>query len=303
MATPIEVINSNKSLSQELTIGERVSAFVELTKPRITFMVVLSALAGFFMASQGAVNWLTFLHLALGVSMLTSGTSTLNQYWERDSDKLMRRTMRRPLPAGKMSPNIALLFGTVMAALGEVYLVLMVNPLTAVIGFMALSSYVLLYTPLKQKTVWCTFLGAFPGALPPLLGWAGASNEIALGGIVMFAILFLWQFPHFHAIAMMYTEDYARAGIKMLPVVEPDCKSTARQIIGYTLVLFPVSLLPYFLGMSGMIYLVAATILGIGFLYSSIHTARTKEKTDARKLLKASVMYLPLLYLLMAVSS
>lgn len=303
MATPAEVISTNKSLSQELTIGGRVSAYVELTKPRITFMVVLSSLAGFFMASKGNVDWVKFLHLALGVSMLTSGTSTLNQYWERDSDKLMRRTMRRPLPSGKMSPLAALLFGTVMAAIGEVYLVLMVNPLTAVIGFMALASYVLLYTPLKQKTVWCTFLGAFPGALPPLLGWAGASDEIALGGIIMFAILFLWQFPHFHAIAMMYTEDYARAGIKMLPVVEPDCKSTARQIIAYAAVLFPVSLLPYFMGMSGLIYLVSAAILGAEFLYISINTARTKTKIDARKLLKASVMYLPLLYLLMTVNS
>jgi heme o synthase len=249
------------------------------------------------------VNWVQFLHFALGVSLLTSGTSTLNQYLERDSDKLMRRTMRRPLPTGKLSSISALLFGTLLAAVGEVYLVVMVNPLTAVLGFAALASYVLLYTPLKPITSWCTFIGAFPGALPPLLGWTAASNEISLGGVIVFAILFLWQFPHFHAIAMLYADDYARAGIKMLPVVEPDGKSTARQIIAYAAVLLPVSLLPYFFHLSGLVYLIAAFLLGTAFLYVSIRTAQTKTKADAKKLLKTSVLYLPLLYILMVLNS
>ncbi|HEX4946182.1 MAG TPA: protoheme IX farnesyltransferase, partial [Blastocatellia bacterium] len=188
MATPANAI----AVNQTLTISEKVNAYLELTKPRITFMVVLSALAGFCMASQSGVQWLQFLHFAVGVSLLTSGTSTLNQFLERESDKLMRRTMRRPLPAGKLSATASLLFGLATATLGEAYLALVVNPLTAWLGLAALVSYVLLYTPLKQRTTLCTAIGAFPGALPPLLGWAAASNDLALGGAVMFGILFLW---------------------------------------------------------------------------------------------------------------
>jgi protoheme IX farnesyltransferase len=211
--------------------------------------------------------------------------------------------MHRPLPAGKLSATSALMFGLFAALLGEAYLALMVNSLTAWLGLAALVSYVLMYTPLKQRTTLCTAIGAFPGALPPLLGWAAASNELSLGGAVMFGILFLWQFPHFHAIAMMYADDYARANIKMLPVVEPDLKSTSLQIIGYAALLMPVSLLPFFLGLSGWVYLLAALLLGIWFLYTSINTACTKTKTDARTLLKTSVMYLPLLYIVMVLNS
>lgn len=299
MATPANAI----AVNQPLTISEKVNAYLELTKPRITFMVVLSALAGFCMASKSGINWIQFLHFALGVSLLSSGTSTLNQFLERESDKLMRRTMRRPLPAGKLSATAALMFGLLTALLGEAYLALVVNPLTAWLGLAALVSYVLMYTPLKQRTTLCTAIGAFPGALPPLLGWAAASNELALGGGVMFAILFLWQFPHFHAIAMMYADDYARANIKMLPVVEPDLKSTAMQIIGYAALLMPISLLPFFLGMTGWVYLFAAILLGTWFLYVSINTAYSKTKTDARTLLKTSVIYLPILYIVMVLNS
>ncbi|MBL8204795.1 MAG: protoheme IX farnesyltransferase [Blastocatellia bacterium] len=299
MATPANII----AVNQPLTMSEKIGAYVELTKPRITFMVVLSALAGFCLASKQGINWLQFLHFAVGVSLLTSGTSTLNQFIERESDKLMRRTMRRPLPAGRLSPIAALMFGLTTAVLGEAYLALVVNPLTAWLGVAALVSYVLMYTPLKQRTTLCTAIGAFPGALPPLLGWAAASNELAIGGCVMFAILFLWQFPHFHAIAMMYAEDYARADIKMLPVVEPDLKSTSLQIVGYAALLLPVSFLPFFLGMSGWVYLFAAILLGIGFLYASINCAETKTKKDARILLKTSVIYLPLLYIVMVLNS
>ncbi len=299
MATPANVI----AVNPPLTISEKVGAYLELTKPRITFMVVLSALAGFCMASKGSINWIQFLHFALGVSLLSSGTSTLNQFIERESDKLMRRTMSRPLPAGKLSATAALMFGLLTALLGEAYLALVVNPLTAWLGLAALVSYVLMYTPLKQRTTLCTAIGAFPGALPPLLGWAAASNELALGGAIMFAILFLWQFPHFHAIAMMYAEDYARANIKMLPVVEPDLKSTSLQIVGYAALLMPISFLPFFLGMSGWVYLIAAILLGTWFLYISINTAYTKTKVDARTLLKTSVIYLPILYIVMVLNS
>jgi heme o synthase len=298
MAVPAEAIIKNPTHS----ISEKMSSLVELTKPRITFMVVLSALAAYCMASKNGINWIGFLHFTLGVSLLSGGTSTLNQYIERESDKLMRRTAKRPLPAGKLSANTSLIFGILIAFLGEMYLALVVNPLTAWLGLAALVSYVLVYTPLKQRSTLCTAIGAFPGALPPLLGWAAASNEIALGGCVMFAILFLWQFPHFHAIAIMYAEDYARAGIKMLPVVEPDLRSTSLQIVGYAAVLMPVSLVPFFMGMSGFIYLFTAILLGTAFLYMSINAAYTKTKIDARKLLKASVIYLPILYIVMVLN-
>lgn len=286
-----------------ITLATRMAAMLELTKPRITFMVVLSALAGFCMATSGSVDWIRFLNFAIGISLLTSGCSALNQFIERDSDKLMRRTMRRPLPSAKLTPATALLCGVLTAVAGEAYLAFMVNGLTAVLGFCALASYVFLYTPLKQKTTICTFIGAFPGALPPLLGWAAASGQIGWGGIAMFAILFLWQFPHFHAISMMYAEDYGRAGIKMLPVVEPDCKSTARQIVFYAAALLPVSVLPYVLGMSGVVYLIAAILLGAGYLAMSIRTARTRTRLDARRLLKTSVIYLPLIYILMVLTA
>jgi protoheme IX farnesyltransferase len=215
----------------------------------------------------------------------------------------MKRTESRPLPSGKLSPRLALLFGIAVSVLAEVYLVWFVNPLTAVWGFIALTSYLFLYTPLKTRTSWCTFIGAFPGALPPLLGWTAARNEVGIEALVLFGIMFLWQFPHFNAIAMMYREEYARAGIRMLPVVEADGKSTARQIFGYALVLLPVSLLPTLLKFSGWIYLAGAVLLGSAFLYVSIMTAQKMTREQSKLLLKASVLYLPLLLGLMVLDS
>ncbi|MEP7338843.1 MAG: heme o synthase, partial [Acidobacteriota bacterium] len=196
-----------------LTAGEKLAAYYDLTKPRITFLVVLSALAGFALGSPSPINWLLFLHTTLGIALLSSGISTLNQYLERDLDALMERTRIRPLPTGKLSPRGALAFGFAISLLAEIYLAWMVNPLTAAWGFVALASYLFLYTPLKTRTHWCTFIGAIPGALPPLLGWAAARNQVGIEAWVLFGILFFWQFPHFHAIATMYREDYGRAGI------------------------------------------------------------------------------------------
>ncbi|HWQ31290.1 MAG TPA: heme o synthase [Blastocatellia bacterium] len=283
-------------------VRERLAAYVELTKPRVTFLVVLSALAGYCMGSVGSFDYLGFLHLAIGISLLSGGIATLNQYLERESDGLMKRTRRRPLPTGKLSAGSALWFGSALSVLATVYLALMVNPLTAVWGGAAFASYLFLYTPLKQRTTLCTFIGAFPGALPPLLGWTAARNEMGVEAFVLFAILFLWQFPHFHAIATMYREDYAQAGIKMLPVVDREYKATAREIVIYAAVLLPVSLLPTLLGMSGKIYLVAAVILGLMYLRAGITAARAKTIIEARRLLKTSVLYLPLLYLMMVLN-
>ena len=285
-----------------LSFRERVSAYVELTKPRITFLIVLTSAAGFALASQGRIDYVGMLSALLGIGLLSSGIATLNQYAERDLDGLMRRTATRPLPAGKLAPWEALAFGAGVTIAAETYLLVFVNPLTALLGLTVIAGYVFAYTPLKTRTSLSTMVGAFPGAVPPLIGWAAARGSISIEGWVLFAILFLWQFPHFLAIAWMYREDYNRAGILMLPVVEPDGRVTAQQIVVYTLMLLPVSLLPTVLGMSGRIYLVGAAILGLLFLYSSLRAAFSMSRQHARRLLLASVLYLPLLFILMVLN-
>ena len=285
-----------------LSARDRVAAYAELTKPRITFLIVLTSAAGFALASPGAVNYSALLSAMFGIALLSSGIATLNQYIERDLDSLMRRTADRPLPSGKLHPNEALIFGWTLTVVAEVYLALMVNPLSALLGLTVIAGYLFAYTPLKTRTTLSTMVGAFPGAVPPLIGWAAARSEIGLEAWVLFAILFLWQFPHFLAIAWMYREDYGRAGILMLPVVEPEGRVTAQQIVVYTVLLLPVSLLPAVLGTSGKIYLVGAIVLGLLFLYSSVRAAMSKSRQEAKRLLLASVIYLPLLFILMVVN-
>jgi protoheme IX farnesyltransferase len=278
------------------TVRARAGAYVELTKPRITFLIVLTSAAGFVLGSRGGVNYLQLAHTLIGIGLLSSGIATLNQFIERDLDGLMRRTAERPLPSGRLLPFEALCFGVGLTALAEVYLAFLVNPLTALLGLTVIAGYLFVYTPLKTRTTLSTALGAFPGAMPPLMGWAAARGELDVSAWVLFAILFLWQFPHFLAIAWMYREDYGRAGICMLPVVEPDGRVTGQQIIAYSLMLVPVSLLPTALGISGKIYLVAAAVLSLLFLASSIRAALSKSNQHARQLLLASVLYLPLLF-------
>jgi heme o synthase len=296
-----------ESPPRALGFNKRLAAYFELTKPRITSLVVLSALAGFALGSPSSIDWAALLHTALGVALLSAGVNALNQYWERDLDALMRRTKLRPLPAGKLPPRGALAFGVAVSLIAEAYLAWFLNPLTAFWGLAALASYLFLYTPLKTRTHWCTFIGAFPGALPPLLGWAAARNEVGVEAATLFGIMFLWQFPHFHAIATMCREDYARAGIRMLPVIEPDGKRTARQIVGYTIALIPVSLLPAFLHISGLhfsgwIYLAGAVVLGGWFLHAGVAAAKESTSEQSRRLLKVSVIYLPLLLILMVLN-
>ena len=291
------------SVGDRLTLRERVAAYAELTKPRITFLIVLTAAAGFALATRGSVDYLRMFSAMIGIALLSSGIATLNQYIERDLDALMRRTADRPLPSGKLLPWEALVFGVGLTVLAEVYLAVLVNPLTALLGLTVIAGYLFAYTPLKTKTSLSTLVGAFPGAVPPLIGWTAARGELSLEAWVLFAILFLWQFPHFLAIAWMYREDYARAGILMLPVVEPDGRITGQQIVIYTLMLLPVSFLPTALGISGKIYLYGAIILGLLFLYSSVRAAFSQSRQEARRLLLASVIYLPLLFILMVVNS
>ncbi len=282
--------------------------YIELTKPRITWLILMSTGIGYFYGLPAASNWLTFLksipllsllHTVLGTGLLASGTAALNQWYEREADRHMRRTADRPLPSGKMKAWHALAFGAALSAAGFLDLWLAVNLLSALVGAFTLASYLFLYTPMKQRTWWSTTVGAVPGAMPPIIGFAAAAGTLTAQSWVLFAILFLWQFPHFYSIAWMYKDDYARAGIQMLPVVEPDCRSTARQIVLYGIALIPASLIPAMLGMSGRIYLVGALLLGLWFLYSGVRVALERSILRARNVLVTSVLYLPLIYGLM----
>jgi len=285
-----------------LSVAGKLAAYSELTKPRITFLVSLTAAAGFCMGSAGGIDLLRLLNMSVGIALLSSGASALNQYIERDLDGLMRRTQARPLPAGKLSPSEAAVFGILLSIVATAYLAMFINGLSALLGLATLASYLLVYTPLKTKTTLSTVFGAFPGAMPPLIGWVAARGRVGVEAWILFAILFLWQFPHFLAIAWMYRDDYARAGIKMLPVVEPEGKVTGQQIITYTLLLVPVSLLPVAVGIAGPVYLVGAAVLGIGFLFFSAKAALVRTTLQARKLLLASVLYLPALFALMVLN-
>jgi protoheme IX farnesyltransferase len=301
-AIELETSVAPESQVEPLSVRERLLAYLELTKPRITFLIVLTAAAGFCLGARAPFDYLNLTHAMIGIALLSSGIAALNQYMERDLDALMRRTATRPLPSGKLSPLEAFIFGLGVTIIAELYLGVLVNPLTALLGLTVIVGYLLCYTPLKTRTTLSTVVGAFPGAVPPLIGWAAARGEMGLEAWVLFGILFLWQFPHFLAIAWMYREDYARAGIMMLPVVEPEGRITGQQIILYTAILLPVSLLPTLLGTSGGVYFFGALILGSGFLYSSIRAALSKSRQQARRLLLASVIYLPLLFVLMVLN-
>lgn len=280
-------------------VREKLAAYFELTKPRIAFMLVLTSAAGFYLGSYQGFNFTLFINSIIGITLLAFGVATLNQYIERETDKLMERTAKRPLPTNRITPNEALIFGIVQCGVAELYLLFLVNGLTAVLGLVVIVGYVLLYTPLKTKTSASTAIGALPGAMPPLMGWTSAADNITFGAWILFALLFLWQFPHFLAIATMYKDEYAKAGIKMLPAVEKDGRITARQIVMFTILLLPVSLAPFFIGLSGIYYLVGASLLGVWFLWASIEAARAKTVEKSRKLLLVSVLYLPIIFALM----
>jgi protoheme IX farnesyltransferase len=282
--------------------------YIELTKPRITWLILMSTGIGYFFGLPSAPDWIAFLknidllkllHTIIGTGLIASGTAALNQWYERDGDLKMNRTAGRPLPSGRLTAGRALAFGIALSAAGFLDLWLGVNLLCAGIGAFTLASYLFLYTPMKRRTWWSTTVGAIPGAMPPVIGFAAAAGALTRESWVLFAILFLWQFPHFYSIAWMYKEDYARAGIQMLPVVDPDCRSTARQIVIYGIALIPVSLIPAMLGMSGRLYLIGALLLGLWFLYSGVRVALERTLVRARGVLITSVLYLPLIYGLM----
>jgi len=285
--------------STEFTLLNRAGAYVALTKPDVSFLVLMTTAAGFYMGVRGPVDWLKLVHTVFGTMLIAAGTAALNHYIERESDRHMRRTASRPLPSGLLQPAEALWFGIALAIAGAADLWLVGGWMTSLLGVVTCLSYLLAYTPLKKRTVWATFVGAFPGAIPPMIGWVAASGRLDLGAWLLFAILFFWQFPHFHAIAWMYREDYARAGILMLPVVDREGSRTFRQILVTAVVLVGVSLLPAISGFAGRLYFFGALALSVGLLQVCVWAASEKTNFRARWLMHATVTYIPLLLGLM----
>lgn len=273
--------------------------FIQLTKPRITWLILMSTGIGFFFGVQTGWTWLLLLHTLIGTGLIASGTAALNQWWEREADARMVRTEDRPLPAGRISAKAALWFAVALSVAGFAELWIGANPLTAVLGVFTLASYLFVYTPLKQITPHSTTVGAVPGAMPPVIGYAAASGILDERALALFLILFLWQFPHFYAIAWLYREDYSRAGIKMLPVVDESGERTARQILIAALLLMPVSVLPSYLGMTGNLYLAGSLLLGAVYFYWGVRISADRSRLMARRVLLVSIAYLPLLYGLM----
>jgi protoheme IX farnesyltransferase len=275
--------------------GIRVADLMELTKPRITFLVLVTTAVGFYMGSSDGINFLLLFHAILGTAFVASGASALNQYVERHLDARMVRTRNRPLPDGRLLANEALVFSVIISAAGVLYLLYFVNGITAALGLATLTGYILVYTPLKTRTALCTLIGAFPGAAPPVMGWTAARGQMDAVALSLFAILFLWQMPHFFAIAWIFTEDYVRAGFSM----HVSGERTGRQIIFFCCVLIPVSMLPTVFGLTGMAYVIGAVLMGFIYLGYGFAVALFRSNTYAHRLLRVSVLYLPALLILM----
>jgi protoheme IX farnesyltransferase len=282
-----------------LPISARLADFWEMTKPGITLMVTLTAGLGFLLAEQDRFSFVLLIHTLLGTGLISAGASVLNHVLERDTDALMQRTANRPLPTGRMNPDVALSFGVLLAILGLVDLAVGVNLLTALLGAVALAGYVFVYTPLKRISSLATVIGAVPGAIPPMMGWCAVRNELDAAAWVLFGILFFWQLPHFLAIAWLCREDYARGGFPMLPVLDPEGFRTGRQAILYGAALVPVSLLPSLLGLMGTVYFVGALAFGLAYLGFSFAFAQARSNPGARRLMLASLLYFPALLLIM----
>jgi len=289
--------------------GSLLRDYAELMKARVTTLIVMTAWCGYYFGAEksgvSSFSWGLF-HALFGIALVSSGTAALNEVMEHKVDGQMRRTAQRPLPAGRMSLRHATAAGLIAAIGGSIYLAIFTNPLTGLLTLLTSIVYLAAYTPLKRISPICTFVGAFPGAMPGVLGWTAIRGQLEWGTLILFAILFVWQFPHFFSIAWLYREDYAAGGIRMLPVVEEDGRSTARRIVAYSLILIPLSLLPSIFGMAGKIYLVGAFVLSVGLLYFGARLAFLKmpvnsgrSKMMARQVLQATVIYLPLLFALM----
>ena len=273
---------------------------VVLTKPRVVLMVLVTTLIGYYVALPGPADWARVIHLVIGTVLAAGGTLALNQYWERDIDARMERTRLRPLPDGRLMPLEALLFGMAITVLGVLYLAALVNLPAAAVTAAVVVLYLFAYTPMKLRTPLATLVGAVPGALPPVTGWVAAREDFALGAAVLFGILFLWQLPHTLAIARLYREDYARAGVLVLPVVDEHGGSTERQMMTGVVGLLVVSLLPTLIGLAGAVYFTGALVLGLVFVAAGAMQARSRSTVAARRVLFASLLYLPVLLALLA---
>jgi protoheme IX farnesyltransferase len=281
--------------------GTRARAldFVALGKPRLNFLVVVSALAGYVMGGAEGLGMLRLAGVLVGTGLVAGGASTFNQVYERDVDALMRRTRLRPLPDGRVQPSEAIAFAAAVSLTGLVILIATTNLLAAAVALATLLTYVVVYTPLKRRTSLATVIGAIPGALPPIIGWTAARGSLSPEAWMLFGIVFLWQLPHFLSIAWMFRDDYARAGFPMLPVIEPDGRSTGRQAVLYGAALIPLSLVPTLMRLTGDIYFAGALVLGLAFLALTIRFARSRSVRDARILFFSSIIYLPLIWILM----
>jgi len=286
---------SSNPRAEAIAAYDKPWAYVVLTKPDVTFLVVITTVAGFYLCSAGPVEWTRLMNTLCGTLLVAGGTAALNQYVERHMDAVMRRTASRPLPLRILQPTEVLIFGVATIIAGTIWLALAVNSLAAFIALATSVSYLGAYTPLKTRTTLATAVGAIPGALPPLIGWAAARGSLSAGAWILFGILFFWQFPHFMAIAWMYREDYGRAGILMLPVVDRSGDRTFRLIIATSAILIPVSLLPAVLGMAGINYFYGALILGLLLLLVSYWASRVRTNVRAKWLMHATVAHIPLL--------
>ncbi len=280
----------------------RFADYVELSKPRLNLLVILTAAAGFYLAMGRDIHWIAFWNTVLGTAMVAGGASAMNQIYERRTDLVMSRTRMRPLPDGRVSPVEAGVFALMMAVGGLLVLAVGTNTLAAMVALATLVTYVGIYTPLKLRTSFATVVGAVPGALPPMIGWAAATGTVTREAWLLFAIVFLWQMPHFLAIAWMLRDDYARAGFPMLPVIEPDGRSTARQVAAYAAALVPVSLVPTALNITSTGYVYFALALSLAFFALSIRFALQRTDAHARALFFGSIIYLPLVWILMIVT-
>lgn len=298
--TPADLANQVDEPARSTLALSRAADFIAFVKPRLVLMILITTAAGFYIGSQQAVNWLRCLHTLIGAGLTAAGVLGLNQYLERDIDAQMKRTQDRPLPGGRMLPLVALLFGVMLTGGGMLYLTFIVNPLSGLVISLIVASYLFLYTPLKRKTSLCTLIGAVPGALPPVVGWAAARGTVTAEAWVLFAILFLWQLPHSLAIAYIYRDDYAKAGLRLLPVIHPDGASTRRQIVINCVALLAIGLLPALLSIAGGLYFLIALLSGLAFLAFGIYLGVARSVQAARYLLYASLLYLPIIFITMA---
>jgi protoheme IX farnesyltransferase len=285
--------------SDRTAVPSRGADFLTLTKPRLNSLVLVTTAAAFYLGGGERLPWLQLFNTIVGTALVAGGASTLNQFLERDTDRLMRRTEMRPLPDSRLHPQDAMWFGVLLSSIGIAELSLFVNQLTAFMAILTLASYVFVYTPLKRRTSLSTIVGAVPGALPAVIGWTAATNTVSIEGWILFAIVFMWQMPHFLAIAWMCRDDYARAGIPLLPVLQPDGRTTGYQSVLYTAVLIPVSLLPTVVGLSSMYYAVGAITLAAILMVLSLEFANTRSQPAARRLFFGTILYLPLLWIVL----